>query len=86
MTMFTTVFGFIPMVLSSANLMGMEIAPLGMTMMGRLISSTFLTLVVVPIFYTMLDDFRTYLRRLARNAFASQVTGRAMAGAVSDND
>ena len=68
MTTFTTVFGLIPMAVSVANMMGSPIAPLGRTMKGGLISSTFLTLLVVLIFYTLLDDFRLALRRLARAA------------------
>jgi HAE1 family hydrophobic/amphiphilic exporter-1 len=70
MTTFTTVFGLLPMAVSPANMMGMPYAPLGLTMMGGLISSTFLTLLVVPMFYTMLDDLRTALGRIAAAAFA----------------
>ena len=69
MTTFTTVFGLLPMALSTGNMMGMPYAPLGRTMMGGLISSTFLTLLVVPIFYTLLDDFRLALGRIASGAF-----------------
>jgi len=69
MTTFTTVFGLLPMALSTGNMMGMPYAPLGRTMMGGLISSTFLTLLVVPIFYTLLDDLRLALGRIASGAF-----------------
>ncbi len=85
MTTFTTVFGLIPMAVSVANMMGMPIAPLGRTMMGGLISSTFLTLVVVPIFYTLFDDFRLALRRLAHGAFAAPGQEEALVG-LADND
>jgi multidrug efflux pump subunit AcrB len=53
MTTFTTVFGLILMALSTGNVMGVPYAPLGRT----IISSRFLTLLIVPIFYTLLDDF-----------------------------
>ena len=85
MTTFTTVFGLITMAMSVANMMGSLIAPLGRTMMGGLISSTFLTLVVVPIFYTMFDDFRLALRRLARGALGSPAAEGALAGSSDDD-
>ena len=85
MTTFTTVFGLIPMAASVANMMGSPIAPLGRTMMGGLISSTFLTLIVVPIFYTLFDDFRLALRRLAQGAFASGTSEGALAGSADDD-
>jgi HAE1 family hydrophobic/amphiphilic exporter-1 len=50
-------------------MMGMPYAPLGRTMMGGLIMSTILTLLVVPLFYTFLDDLRLALGRLVAQAF-----------------
>ena len=85
MTTFTTVFGLIPMAMSVANMMGSPIAPLGRTMMGGLISSTFLTLVVVPIFYTLFDDLRLALRRLAHGAFVPNSSEGALAGSADDD-
>ena len=72
MTTFTTVFGLMPMALGESNAMGTPYAPLGRTMMGGLLASTFLTLLVVPLFYTLLDDFRLAIRRLSAGIFASQ--------------
>ena len=85
MTTFTTVFGLIPMAMSVANMMGSLLAPLGRTMMGGLISSTFLTLVVGPIFYTLFDDFRLALRRLARGPLGSPAAEGALAGSSDDD-
>ncbi len=58
MTAFTTIFGLIPMAVGNANLIGMPYAPLGRVMIGGLLTSTALTLVAVPLFYTFFDDLR----------------------------
>jgi len=70
MTTFTTVFGLLPMAVGESNVMGVAYAPLGRTMMGGLLSSTFLTLLVVPLCYTLLDDLRLAIRRLSAGVFA----------------
>ena len=82
MTTFTTVFGLLPMAVGGSNVMGVPYAPLGRTMMGGLLASTFLTLLVVPLFYTLLDDLRLALRRLSAGVFAR----RDVAYDVADDD
>jgi len=52
--------------------MGMSYAPLGRTMIGGLLFSMALTLFVVPLFYTFLDDLHTFFKRLTGNTFRSQ--------------
>jgi HAE1 family hydrophobic/amphiphilic exporter-1 len=69
MTTFTTIFGLLPMAVGNSNLMGMSYAPLGRTMMGGLMSSTVLTLLVVPLLYTFLDDLTQTIKGLALSAF-----------------
>jgi HAE1 family hydrophobic/amphiphilic exporter-1 len=69
MTTFTTVFGLLPMSMGNSSLLGTPYAPLGRTMMGGLLSSTLLTLLVVPLCYTLLDDLRLALRRITSAAF-----------------
>lgn len=55
MTTLTTILAMLPMAIASGE--GAEMrAPMAVTVIGGLSSSTFLTLVVVPIFYTYLDD------------------------------
>ncbi|HER24626.1 MAG TPA: efflux RND transporter permease subunit [Candidatus Atribacteria bacterium] len=55
MTMFTTVLALVPMALGIGE--GAELrAPMAITIIGGLTSSTFLSLIIVPIFYTFLDD------------------------------
>jgi len=69
MTTFTTVFGLLPMSIGTSSLIGIPYAPLGRTMMGGLVSSTFLTLLVVPLFYTFFDDLRLFIQRIVASAF-----------------
>ena len=55
MTMFTTVLALVPMAIGTGE--GAELrAPMAITIIGGLTSSTFLSLIIVPIFYTFLDD------------------------------
>ncbi|MCK5526604.1 MAG: efflux RND transporter permease subunit, partial [Candidatus Latescibacteria bacterium] len=72
MTSFTTVFGLLPMAVGNASLIGMPYAPMGRTMMGGLLASTAMTLVIVPLFYTLLDDLRELWNRLIGAAFAQR--------------
>jgi multidrug efflux pump subunit AcrB len=69
MTSLAMIFGMIPAALSSE--MGSEItAPMAIVIIGGLISSTLLTLLVVPIMYTLLDDvqcvFTRFWKRITR--------------------
>ncbi len=64
MTSFTTIFGLLPMALSSSTLMGVPYSSMGRAMIGGLLCATFLTLFVVPLFYTYLDDLRMALRSI----------------------
>ncbi len=70
MTTFTTVFGLVPMSLTSNTLMGVPYSSMGRAMAGGLLCATFLTLFVVPLFYTCLDDLRTALRGILFSAFS----------------
>ena len=56
MTAFTTIGGLIPMTFGDNVSVGIDYRPLGIMVIGGLLSSTILTLVVVPLFYTLLDD------------------------------
>ncbi|RMI17265.1 MAG: efflux RND transporter permease subunit [Calditrichaeota bacterium] len=64
MTSFTTIGGLIPMALGTANLFGMPYAPMGRAIIGGMLTSTFLTLLVVPVFYTLFDDFGLLMQRI----------------------
>jgi hydrophobic/amphiphilic exporter-1 (mainly G- bacteria), HAE1 family len=55
MTTLTTILAMVPMALGAGE--GAEMrAPMAITIIGGLTSSTFLTLIIIPIFYTYLDD------------------------------
>ena len=56
------------MAVGNSAMLGTPYAPLGRTMMGGLICSTALTLILVPLFYTFLDDLRVFLSKLANSA------------------
>ena len=49
--------------------MDMSYAPMGRVIIGGLMVSTFLTLIVVPLFYTFLDDLRNWFGRAVNMMF-----------------
>lgn len=60
MTALTTIFGVLPMALAAGN--GSEVyAPLGQAIFGGLISSTLITLVIVPLLYDSLEKRVAYI-------------------------
>jgi len=65
MTALTTIVGLIPMAFGSTAIVGIPYAPLGRSLMGGMLFSTVLTLVVVPVAYTVLDDLRNWFYRLS---------------------
>ena len=79
MTTLCTVTGLIPMALGDSKIGNLPYAPLGRTMIGGLIVSTILTLVIVPLFYTLLDDLREHASRVMRSAFGGGRSGEAPA-------
>ncbi len=64
MTTFTTVCGLIPMAVGNAKVFGWQYAPLGCTIIGGMLVSMVLTLIIVPLFYTLFDDLRLLIRRV----------------------
>jgi len=80
MTTFAMIFGMLPLALAIGQ--GAEMrAPMARAVIGGLVTSTLLTLVVVPVVYTLLDDFAEWLhRRWARaNAVAADAARRPAA-------
>jgi HAE1 family hydrophobic/amphiphilic exporter-1 len=58
MTTFAMIFGMVPVALALGE--GAEFrAPMGQAVIGGLITSTLLTLFIVPVVYSMLDDLGT---------------------------
>jgi HAE1 family hydrophobic/amphiphilic exporter-1 len=79
MTSAALVLGLLPMALSNAT--GAEFrAPMAMIVIGGLATSTALTLMVVPVFYALIDGMSARLRNLAARAIAALKRARAGAG------
>jgi HAE1 family hydrophobic/amphiphilic exporter-1 len=74
MTTCTTIFGLLPMALGNSKMIGMPYSPMGRAMIGGLITSTLLTLIVVPLFYVLLDDLRAFAGKVARSALSRRST------------
>ena len=72
MTSATTIFGLAPVALGDQYMGWMKYSSLGTTMIGGLVTSTFLTLFVVPLFYTLLDDVRVLAGKVAATARSSR--------------
>jgi HAE1 family hydrophobic/amphiphilic exporter-1 len=63
MTTLAMIFGMIPLAFALSE--GSEQrAPMGQAVIGGVITSSLLTLVVVPVVYCYLDDFSQWLKRL----------------------
>jgi len=71
MTTLAMVFGMLPLAIGTGE--GSEQrAPMGHAVIGGVIASTLLTLLVVPVLYTLLDDLAAWFAR--RRAPATPVT------------
>ncbi len=72
MTSFAMIFGMFPVALGLGE--GSEIRrPMGVAVIGGLITSTFLTLLVVPAIYSSFESARNLLKRLKRSSSAQPV-------------
>ena len=75
MTTFTTIGGLLPLALGSSSVLGHPYAPMGRTIIGGLLFSTFFTLLLVPLAYTFLDDLRVTSKRFTTSAIESSASG-----------
>jgi HAE1 family hydrophobic/amphiphilic exporter-1 len=79
MTAITTIGGLIPLALAGSSSIGLSYKSFAMTLIGGMTTATLLTLLVVPILYTLFDDvrmacsaaLRVGLRRRARSTAES---------------
>jgi HAE1 family hydrophobic/amphiphilic exporter-1 len=75
MTALTTIGGMVPLALAGTTSIGLSYTSFGLTLIGGMTSATLLTLLVVPVAYTLFDDLgRTLgsvLRRSARGREAA---------------
>jgi HAE1 family hydrophobic/amphiphilic exporter-1 len=82
MTAFSTVAGMIPIAIGLGE--GAESrAPMGTCVVGGMITSTLLTLVVIPVMYSLVDDFGAWVVRWLP---ASQPPPRAAVEVVTDEE
>jgi HAE1 family hydrophobic/amphiphilic exporter-1 len=66
MTTLAMIFGMLPLALALGA--GAEMrAPMARAVIGGLVTSTFLTLLVVPVMYSVLDDFGDWVGRHWKN-------------------
>ncbi len=80
MTAFSTIAGMIPVAIGFGE--GAESrAPMGTCIVGGMITSTVLTLVVIPVVYTLMDDLGCWVKRLLFGVGLSGVAVDAAAGA-----
>jgi HAE1 family hydrophobic/amphiphilic exporter-1 len=64
MTTLTTIVGLIPLAIGDSGVFEMRYFPLARTVMGGMISSTILTLFVLPTYYTVFDDVAQWIMGL----------------------
>jgi HAE1 family hydrophobic/amphiphilic exporter-1 len=85
LTAITTIGGMVPLAFAGANSIGLSYTSFSLTLIGGMTTATLLTLLVVPVFYTLFDDAWDYLvlslRRFLTPAkpFAGQRHGPAVA-------
>ena len=83
MTTMAMIFGMIPLALALGE--GAEQrAPMAHAVMGGLVTSTLLTLFVVPVVYTLFDDFVNRLRRKPRQPQPAVAVVREPEGVAAD--
>ncbi len=61
MTALTTICGMMPLLSGGSTSIGLSYTSFGLTLVGGMTTATLLTLLVVPVFYTLFDDLRTTL-------------------------
>ncbi len=66
MTALTTIIGMIPLTISKPTEIGLSYKSFGLTLIGGMAAATLLTLLIVPVFYTLFDDLRQCLSRTVR--------------------
>jgi HAE1 family hydrophobic/amphiphilic exporter-1 len=86
MTSLTTICGMIPMSLGDTKMIDMSYSPLGRAMMGGMLTATVLTLLVVPLFYTLFDDLRVMFFGYIRSIFQKTNTAEHRSESLEATD
>ena len=61
-----------PLVFGKPTSIGMSYASFGLTLIGGMTTATLLTLLVVPVFYTFMDDAGLAVRRMVSRAVSKR--------------
>lgn len=69
MTALTTIFGMIPLTFAKKQDFGLDYMSFGLTLIGGMTTATLLTLLVVPVFYSLFDDGRAAILRAMRSGW-----------------
>lgn len=72
MTALTTICGMVPLLLGEPTQMGLSYKSFGLTLIGGMAASTLLTLLAVPVLYTLIEDGRTWVGRTLGAALATR--------------
>jgi HAE1 family hydrophobic/amphiphilic exporter-1 len=87
MTALTTICGMVPLTVGGATSIGLSYTSFGLTLIGGMTTATLLTLLVVPVFYTLFDDLRetslAAVRRVLGRRGGTAVSAPESASSVS---
>ena len=84
MTTFALIAGMIPVALGRGE--GAQFrSPLGVAVIGGVITSTLLTLVAIPTFYEILDSARERLGRVARRVFGAAAIDQVITAVTGEH-
>ena len=70
MTALTTICGMVPLLFGQPTQMGLSYKSFGLTLIGGMAAATLLTLLAVPVFYTLIEDGRAWVGRTIAGALA----------------
>lgn len=70
MTALTTIGGMVPLLFGQPTQMGLSYKSFALTLIGGMAAATLLTLLAVPVFYTLIEDGRSWLGRTLAGALA----------------
>ncbi|MHB9007470.1 MAG: efflux RND transporter permease subunit [Limisphaerales bacterium] len=79
MTALTTIVGMIPLTIQPPSDIGLSYKSFGLTLIGGMTTATLMTLLVVPVFYTLFDDARLAGLQLLRWVLRSSPSASAPA-------
>ena len=73
MTALTTIGGMVPLAIAGRTEIGLSYTSFALTLIGGMTTSTLLTLLVVPVFYTFFDDLRNAFGSMFRQVWRRRI-------------